>query len=227
MNDEQRVSEALEATVAPEAEVAETPQEPTEAPTVEETEEPESTEPSQTNEGAEAPEPSEEELDSDPEFDVSQYYNQGNAQIPTSEDGTVDPYQLMAVMEQRLDDKLKFQRQEERTWRAIEKKHPDIRNDKGMREVLLNQRIANAVQGKEANLVKLADQLYERVGAAKSQGRAEANISKKVQKAASLESATANSSSTSKSDERMERIASGDKYAAQDLLGEWLNEGKI
>ncbi len=195
---------------------------------VTETQETEVTEPSQVNEGAEAPEPEEQEEESD--FDpLASYgqYNQQQYQIPASEDGTVDPYQLMAAMEQRFDEKLRFQRQEESMWKKVEKKYPDVRSDKQTREILLSMRIANAVQGRETNMMKLADQLYGRTKDARSQGRAEANVSKKVQKAASLESATSNTGGNEKSDDRMDRIASGDKGAANDLLSQWLEEGKI
>jgi hypothetical protein len=231
MNDEKPVENTDQVQeVQPEQPVQEV-QETSEDNQVTETSEPEVTEPSQTNEGADAPEPSDEEPDSDPDFDpVSAYgqYNHGQPQLQASEDGTVDPYQLMNVIEQRMEEKLRFQRQEERAWKAVERKYPEVKSDKQMRQILLNQRIAGAVQGQETNLVKIADQLYGRNKEAKSQGRAEANISKKVQRAASLESATSNTGATNtKAEERLERIASGDKYAAQDLLGEWLSEGKI
>ncbi len=171
--------------------------------------------------------PSEEE-ENEPNYepvDYSQFRN-NDTQIPVNDDGTVDPVAFRNQLKQELRDEMRFERQEERNWQAVEKRHPQLRDDKEIREILLNQRIANAIQGKETNLVKLADRLYGRVDRAKSEGRAQANVSQRVQKAASLETATANSGED-KSDKLYDRIIGGDKGAASDLLGQWLEQGKI
>lgn len=203
------------------------PDEPQEAPQVEAEEvvEPASQEPEQpsepVNEGAEAPE-DDEDYDLTPQVPM---YNQ-QYQFEAQEDGSVDPYQVAQQIEERLLNNMKFQKQEERAWAKIEAKHPEIKNDRDLRELILNQRVAEAVQGKEGNLSKIADRLVGRMRTAKSEGRADANTSTKVQKAASLETNTANTGGT-KSNDLMERISNGDKYAAQDLLGQWLSEGKL
>ncbi len=141
-------------------------------------------------------------------------------------DGYVDPNEVAAQVEQRVLQQVQFQRQEAKMWEAIEKKHPQIAQDKELRELVLNQRIAEAVQGKSGNLIKIADKVMSRFTDAKSEGRVEANVSKKVQKAASLETAT-NNTGESKSDDVMERISRGDQSATDQLLNQWISEGKI
>jgi len=186
-------------------------------------------EPSQsTNEGADAPEPeSSDEPEEDEYTDTSRYYAGSQYDLPTNEDGSVDPIKFAQQIEARLEEKMRFQQQEQRTWNAIEKKYPQIRGDKETREFLLNQRIAGAVQGKETNLMKLADRLYKREQTAKNQGRVEATTSTKVQKAASLETNSSNTGDNNKTSERLNRISMGDKAAANDLLTEWLDAGII
>lgn len=187
-----------------------------------------SQEPEQINEGAEAPEPepaTEETEDFDP---ASQYANYGQAayQFQPAEDGTVDPNQVASQIEQRLLNQMRFERQEARSWERLETKYPEIKTDKGLRDLIFNQRVAEVVQGKQGNLNKIADGIMERVKGARNEGKAQAGVSTKVQKAASLETSTANTGSQ-KSDDRMDRIASGDKAAASDLLAEWLDAGKL
>lgn len=160
-----------------------------------------------------------------PPVDYSQFRDT-NRELPLNEDGTVDPVAFRQQLKQEIRDEMRFERSEERNWMALEKKYPQLKGDREVREILLNQRIANAVQGKETNLTKIADKLYGRIGAAKSEGRAQANVSTRIQKAASLETATANTGSD-KSDQVYDRIISGDKGAANDLLSQWLADGKI
>lgn len=216
-------------------------------PTVIEPTEPQEPISEPVNEGEEAPEteadqaqaepveePSEEQSEDapleeaepeEPPIDYSQFRDT-NREIPVNEDGTVDPVAFRQQLKQEIREEMRFERQEERRWQDIEKKYPQLRGDKEVREILLNQRIANAVQGKETNLSKIADKLYGRIGAAKSEGRAQANVSTRIQKAASLETATANTGDD-KTDKVYDRIISGDKGAANDLLSQWLADGKI
>lgn len=212
-------------------------------PTVIEPTEPQEPISEPVNEGGEAPEteadqaqaePAEEsEEPSQPEEDESEYeapdysqFRDTNKELPLNEDGTVDPLAFRQQLKQEIREEMRFERAEERRWTSLEKKYPQLKGDREVREILLNQRIANAVQGKETDLAKIADKLYGRIGQAKSEGRAQANTSTRIQKAASLETATANTGSD-KSDKVYDRIISGDKGAANDLLSQWLADGKI
>lgn len=208
--------------------------EPVEEPQIEENTQPEVAEP--VAEGAEAPEAeaSTEETpqatlqtEEDSEEDVDLSYN-----LPTTpyefqaEDGFVDPNQVAQQIENRLLEKMRFERSEQKAWEKIEQKYPQVKNDKELREIILNQRLASAYQGKNVALPKVADSIMSRFTSAKSEGRAEANVSRKIQKSASLETSTANQGE-SKKDDVWDRISNGDKRAADDLFSSWLKEGKI
>jgi hypothetical protein len=206
----------------PVAEPVEAPQEaaPQEAPA----EQP--TEVTETPEEAPATESPVETEDDD--FDPLQYANlsQNQPYQFNQENGYVDPNQVAAQIEQRVLQQVTFQRQEARAWDKIETKYPELRQDKGLREMILNQRIAEAVTGKSGNLNKIADGVMSRLKTAKSEGRADANISKKVQKAASLET-TSDNQGPQKSNGVMDRIANGDQTATTELLNQWITEGKL
>lgn len=142
------------------------------------------------------------------------------------QDGYVDPAEVAAQIEQRVLQQVTFQRQEAKQWETIEKKYPQVKADKDLRELILNQRIAEAVQGQAGNLNKIADRVMSRFSSAKSEGRAEANVSKKIQKAASLETSTSNAGEQ-KGDDVMERISRGDQTATSELLNDWISKGLI
>lgn len=216
------------------------PQEPTSQPEPQETEtqEPsqdeqstqeeasaEEAQPQDNNEGADAPEPEEEEEPaSDPDF--SQYSGyQPQYDLPQSEDGTIDPVAFAQQIQQQTLAQVRFEQREARDWSAIDKKYGEQLTPT-RRQMILNTRIANAVEGKQADLKKVADQIMKEFGASKSEGRAEASVSRKVQKAASLETATANSG-PERGTNLMDRIADGDKGAATALFDDWLTNGKI
>lgn len=212
------------------------PQEAQEAPETQEESQPEpsqeatSQEPQQSNEGADAPQPSEdEEPASDPDWDpVGQYanFNQVNPNnLPLLEDGSIDPVAYAQQIQQQTLNQVRFEQKEARDWQAIDKKWGDQMTP-NRRKLILNSRIALAVEGKNGNLRKVADDIMKEFGASKSEGRAEASVSRKVQNAASLETATANSAPP-RNDNLMDRIADGDKAAATSLFDDWLKDGKI
>lgn len=211
------------------------PQEPQEAPEPQEESQPEpsqeeASQPTQSNEGADAPEPSEdEEPASDPDWDpVSQYaqYNPVNQDnLPLLEDGSIDPVAYAQQIQQQTLQQVRFEQKEARDWSAIDKKWGDQLTPT-RRKLILNSRIAAAIEGKNGNLRKVADDIMKEFGASKSEGRAEASVSRKVQNAASLETATANSAPAN-NDNLMDRVADGDKAAATALFDDWLSSGKI
>jgi hypothetical protein len=186
------------------------------------------------NEGAEAPtndqEPVEEQgqatLTTEAEEEDISY------QLPTqpyefqAQDGYVDPNTVAQEIHNRVLEQVRFERSEAKAWEKIEQKYPQVKNDKELREIILNQRVANAYQGKNVALPKIADTIMSRFTTAKSEGRAEANVSRKIQKSASLETSTANQGD-SKQNDTWDRISNGDSRAADDLFSQWIKEGKI
>lgn len=179
----------------------------------------------QQSETTEAPKEVEDEVLDDPTSTYAPYVQPQPYQF-NQKDGYVDPAEVAAQIEQRVLQQVTFQRQEAKQWESIEKKHPQVKTDKNLRELILNQRIAEAVQGKPGNLSKIADNLMSQFGTAKSEGRAEANVSKKVQKAASLETSTSNAGEQ-KGNDVMDRISRGDQTATSELLNDWISRGLI
>ena len=213
MNDEAQETQATEE-VAPEQPLKEVQ---------EEAQVSEKTEQVEADTGTEAETSSEEESTVDPS-DILQQYAQQEPYNIKQNDGYVDPNEVAAAIEQRVNQQMTQRIQEQRAWEAIDKKYPNM--DKETRDIILSQRIADAVQGRKSNLNKTADLIMGRMNTAKSEGRAEAKVSTKVQKAASLETSTANQGSKSGDDIR-DRIANGDKRATQDLLKDWIEKGLI
>lgn len=156
---------------------------------------------------------------------LSQYRTNEPYQF-NNKDGYVDPNEVASAIEQRLVERMAQQRQEQRAWERIENKYPEIKEDSSLRELMLNQHIAEAVQGKKSNLEKVADGIMERVKGAKIEGRNDAKVSKKVAQAASLETTTRNSGE-GKNNDLMDRIAGGDKVASEQLIRQWMEDGKI
>ena len=60
-----------------------------------------------------------------------------------------------------------------------------------------------------------------------ARGKAQAQVSEKVQKSAALQNTTANNVDTSKDADLMERMSRGDSNSRDALIEKWLNEGKL
>lgn len=200
-----------------------TPAEPTPEPA----QEPQ--QPSQANEGADAPEPTvETPPPSDPDFDplegITDFLPQ-QYQFEPQEDGSVDPTQVAQAIRQDVLNQVRQEQKLVKDWQKVDSKYGDKLNN-NVRQMIRDRQIAAAVTGKNSNLGKIADDIMSELSQARSTGRAEATTSTKVQRAASLETTTANSG-PSKNDELMQRVEAGDKHATTDLLAQWLEQGKI
>lgn len=205
------------------------PSEPEEAPTAEPSQEP--SQPTQANEGADAPPSTDDsEPPADPEFDPLAGY--GNV-VPNpqysfqpDEDGLVDPVQVAAAVRADVLDQVRKEQQLVRQWQAVDKKYGDKLNN-NVRQMIRDRQIAEVLNGKSGNLSRIADNIMDEITQARSAGRAEATTSTKVQRAASLETTTANSGPSNSDSDLLERVATGDKQATTDLLADWLEKGKL
>lgn len=181
------------------------------------------------NEGQDAP-PSDEDSDL-PEDDFDPAQQTADVLYPSTynfepaEDGSVDPNTIANQIEGKLLQKIAFQQQETRAWNSIDKKWGDQMTPR-RRDLILNTRIANAVAGKDTKLTSIANDIMREFTSAKGEGRADANITRKVTKAASLETGSSNTGGA-KNNDVLDRIASGDKTATESLLSQWMSEGKI
>lgn len=168
-----------------------------------------------------------------PEYDITQFLNtqQQTPEFTPDESGYIDPKdfynRVMQDAEARIEQKLKFQEMEKKAWSQIEQRFPEIKEDSELRDILNAQRIADVASGGKGDLNKIAERLLGKMQSYQARGKAQAQVSEKVQKSAALESNTANTTGTSKSADLMERMSRGDQNARNQLISDWLAEGKI
>ena len=116
---------------------------------------------------------------------------------------------------------------EKKAWSQIENRFPEIKEDSELRDILNSQRIADVASGGKGDLNKIAERLLGKMQSYQARGKAQAQVSEKVQKSASLESNSNNNTDTGKSANLMERMSRGDQQARNQLVADWLAEGKI
>lgn len=167
-----------------------------------------------------------------PEYDITQYLQQSQTPEFTVDDsGYIDPKdfynRIMRDAEARIEQRLKFQESERKLWSNIEKKYPEIKEDGELRDILNNQRIADVASGGKGDLNKIADKLLGKIQSYQQKGKAQAQVSEKIQKSAALESTTANTADTNRDGDLMDRMRRGDQQARDQLISEWLASGKI
>lgn len=167
-----------------------------------------------------------------PEYDITQFLNrQPTPEFTPDESGYIDPKdfynRVMLDAEARIEQKLKFQEMEKKAWQQIENRFPEIKEDSELRDILNSQRIADVASGGKGDLNKIAEKLLGKMQTYQARGKAQAQVSEKVQKSAALESNTANTVGTSKSADLMDRMSRGDQGARNQLIADWLAEGKI
>lgn len=221
----------VEQTQPTQTEVTETPTQETNVPS----QEVESTQvetPESTTETSTSTEPVSEPTTEYPEYDITQYLRQEETPSFTTDDtGYIDPKefysQVMRDVENRMEQKLRFQEAEKKVWSSIEAKYPEVKEDSDLREILNNQRIADVASGGKGDLNKIAERLFGKLQTYQAKGKAQAQVSEKIQKSAALESSTANTADTNKDADLMSRMRGGDQQARDELIASWLSSGKI
>lgn len=195
--------------------------------------------PSQTNQTETTPETQTEVVEestpsqSYPEYDITQFLQQQPTapEFSPDENGYIDPKdfynRVMQDAETRIEQKLKFQDMEKKAWQQIENRFPEIKEDSELRDILNSQRIADVASGGKGDLNKIAEKLLGKMQSYQQRGKAQAQVSEKVQKSAALESNSTTNTVTNKSDNLMERMSRGDQSARNQLISDWLAEGKI
>lgn len=167
-----------------------------------------------------------------PEYDITQYLQQTQSpEFTADESGYIDPKEfynrVMQDVEARVEQKIRFQESEKKLWASVEAKYPEIKEDNELRDILNNQRIADVASGGKGDLNKIAEKLLGKIQSYQARGKAQAQVSEKIQKSAALESSTANTTDTNKDADLMERMSRGDQQARNQLISEWLASGKI
>jgi hypothetical protein len=217
--------------------VQETPAQdsPVEETTEEVSQEP-ANEPEPVQEGAEAPsEPLQEERQAqyEPDYDIRQF-SQTQPQQPQftpDEDGYIDPNQfynrVLADAEARIEQKLQFQESERKAWQSVETKYPEIQQDPELRDLVNAQRLADVARGGKGDLNQIAGKVLGKIQSYQTKGKAQAQVSEKVQKSAGLQQATSNRTDTGKDSDLIDRMSRGDESAKEQLISEWLESGKL
>jgi len=161
------------------------------------------------------------------------YYQKQVPQEPQfdSEEGYIDPAKFYAQIKAdtlaEVREELKFEETERKNWAKIENKHPELKEDKEIRDILNAQRIADVATGGDGDLNRIADKFFNKLNSYKNQGKAQAQVSEKVQKSASLSSQTNNTVERNTNNDLIERMSRGDQVAKETLIAQWLEEGKL
>ena len=118
------------------------------------------------------------------------------------ENGFIDPNQfynkVLADAEARIEQKLAFQESERRVWQSVENKYPELKEDSELRDIVNAQRLADVARGGKGDLNAIAKQVLGKMQSYQARGKAQAQVSEKVQKSAALQNTTANNVDTSK-----------------------------
>ncbi len=216
---------------------------PVQEPVAEEAQapEPQETAPEQTAEPVEQEQVSEAVAEEAPtqtnepevNYDLTRFLQpqQQAPQFTPDDDGYIDPNQfynkVLADAEARIEQKLAFQESERRAWQSIENKYPEIKEDPELRDMLNAQRIADVASGGKGDLSQIANKFLGKIQSYQTKGKAQAQVSEKVQKSASLQNTTANNVDTGKDANLMERMRGGDTAARDQLIEDWLASGKL
>lgn len=161
------------------------------------------------------------------------YYQKQVPQVPQfeGEDGFIDPTKFYAQVQADtlaiVREEMKFEETERKNWTKIEAKHPELKSDTELRDLLNAQRIADVATGGNGDLNRIADKFFGKLNSYKSQGKAQAQVSEKIQKSASLSTQTSNNVQNDSSNNLMERMSRGDQVAKETLIEQWLAEGKL
>lgn len=161
------------------------------------------------------------------------YYQKQTPEEPTfeAEDGFIDPKkfysQVKADAIQEMREEMRFQETERTNWSKIEEIHPELKTDVELRDLLNAQRIADVATGGDGDLNKIADKFFGKLNSYRNEGKAQAQVSEKVQKSAGLSTQTSNGVPKDNATDLMERMSRGDQVAKETLIEQWLADGKL
>jgi len=153
-------------------------------------------------------------------------------QLPMDAEGNIDPnafaqaiYQqaqtaAVAQARQEVADQLR----EQKLWEQAEKAHPELRDDRAMREMVKNARLgemAASLGQKNPTPKQIADKLFQRVNSAKQQGVTQAQENVRIQESATLETAS-NVAKTDGVESIRQAMQSGDARVREDANRQYL-----
>lgn len=161
------------------------------------------------------------------------YYQKQVPQAPQfeAEDGFIDPTKFYAQVKAdtlaEVREEIKFEETERKNWAKIEAKYSELKTDNELRDLLNAQRIADVATGGNGDLNRIAEKFFGKLNAYKSQGKAQAQVSEKIQKSASLSTQTSNTVESNSNNDLIDRMSRGDQVAKEQLIEQWLADGKL
>lgn len=198
--------------------------------------------PTQTNEASEY---------DDIQVDTLPYAQQAPTQpfdwndLPQDVDGNVDPNAFASAINQQISQATDTARQEARKeaqeqireqklWEQAENAHPELKEDKEIRDMVKNARWGEwvATNGQKNPTPKqIADKLFNKIGAAKKQGVDQAQNNVRIQETAVLETAS-NTGNAAPQSELRTRVSTAttrqqQESATNDLLRNLIDTGDI
>ena len=202
--------------------------------------------PTQTNEA-----PTETSEYDDVQVDTLPYAQQAPTQpfdwnnLPQDADGNVDPNAFASAINQQITQATETARQEARKeaqeqireqklWEQAENAHPELKEDKEIRDMVKNARWGEwvATNGqKNPSPKQIADKLFNKIGAAKKQGVDQAQNNVRIQETAVLETAS-NTGNAAPQSELRTRVSTAttrqqQESATNDLLRNLIDTGDI
>lgn len=161
-----------------------------------------------------------------PALDWTQFLPTVQAPEP-DEDGNVDISQLV---QHQVSEAVRQASAEQQAWAMAQKEMPEIATNQALREFVLNQRIADVANGGDGDIMKATRAIKAVLGGARAEGKAQAQSSVTVQKAAALEDGSGTSPDVMQAAphaDLMAKIEAGDRDAGEALIAAWIDEGLI
>lgn len=180
-----------------------------------------------------APEPTQEVEEYEEDFDYAApqvpQYQQSPVdinQLPMDAEGNIDPNAFAQAIYQQAQNaavaqarqEVAEQLREQKLWEQAEKAHPELREDRAIREMVKNARLgemAASLGQKNPTPKQIADKLFSRVNSAKQQGVTQAQENVRIQESATLETAS-NVAKTDKVETIRSAMQSGDARVRED-----------
>ena len=164
--------------------------------------------------------------------------------LPVSDDGLIDPNQLAGAINQQMNSAVEAARQaarneyleqraEEKLWEKAYSKHPELKSNKELRDLVHRARLGEVTdllsRSQDPSSVKLptpgqiADRLFNHIGTAKAEGMKQATENTVIQASAHVETSNRKSDDSAEAKNRLyQNINNADKtiakQARQDLL---------
>lgn len=149
------------------------------------------------------------------------------------EEGRIDPQEYTDYVTERAMAKMRTENYNhmviDRSFEEAEKVLPEMKANPIVAGLVKNAYLANVYSGQEADVVQIARDVKTLLAGSKADGVQNAKVSITKQKNATVESkgSTQKKATPSKSDNLDRRLKANDNSAFEELMGDWLERGKV